>query len=832
MNDREKALTIYEFDQAHRFHEDPQNGDNLDPIQCYNAYGYNLCGTDAAILTALYQKAGLRARAGWPRGHSTVEVFFDGAFRYLDGDEHIIALKTDNETIANEEDFVRDPWLLKRTHGYGIKGWPWEVKRNELTAALFWYRGSRAKIHSVTAGRTMGFELRSGEKLTWLWEERRKPVGRIAFAPNRDYAGKHFHALWEYTCRDDDAIGPFRVPWPIVGATIESSASGAIAVSLDGKQFKEAPSADWRKGIADDEFLALIGRKRNEPPPYAVWFRLPADLAAPVTLRLDLQVAPKSLPRLALGSNTFRYRDDSARREVEIVYVWRENHDNSPPFAPAQLVFPADGTKVAGSDITFEWTPAADPDGDKISDYEFVLSGDPDARRPLSSNFHALLSFSPHKGTTRWQTPHAGLLNPSRKYHWRVRARDERGCWGAWSGPWSFQVEAPATPVPLEPAVDHEKRTVTLRWKAASAKTVRVFGSRYRGFSPHAQPHKMLTEYRGDRYTLADEPSNLLAEVEGSEWVIGFDDTEQLRPFYRLQAVADSGEESGCSEQIEIPGPVLLSQPTVRLQPGQTRVPLSILSSAGRLANADPNGYHMTMECADTWRVEPLAQPIEAGKRVKARIQIAGSSYANLDRSAEFDLTLHGGGNGDWKPATNQPPSSHRVLLQEDFSSFQLARAEESSESYARVTRPLELTGTEKQTDGYKGKLAIDFSLLWTTPQWNCRHEIQLHGNDNQWVYLTITPWNSISIIQKLKGQDATTYRSPRSFAYPYGELVSFRWEIDEPGVHRVFRGSELIFELKLPSCMDAISQLRLAAVMNHPDRGSLGFGIVSVETR
>jgi len=48
------------------------------------------------------------------------QVFYDDAWHLYDGDMHSLYLLRDNETVAGEQDLVRDHDLIKRTHTQGI----------------------------------------------------------------------------------------------------------------------------------------------------------------------------------------------------------------------------------------------------------------------------------------------------------------------------------------------------------------------------------------------------------------------------------------------------------------------------------------------------------------------------------------------------------------------------------------------------------------------------------------------------------------------------------------------------------------------------------------
>jgi hypothetical protein len=100
-NDRERAIAIWRFVINNRFHATPNDGDNIDPVKQFNVYGYSLCGDIAQTIRQLWKVAGFKTRCGRPHGHCLTEVWFDNEWRMLDGDEQIICLRRDNETIGN-----------------------------------------------------------------------------------------------------------------------------------------------------------------------------------------------------------------------------------------------------------------------------------------------------------------------------------------------------------------------------------------------------------------------------------------------------------------------------------------------------------------------------------------------------------------------------------------------------------------------------------------------------------------------------------------------------------------------------------------------------------
>ncbi|MCZ6636473.1 MAG: hypothetical protein O7G87_23995, partial [bacterium] len=177
MDDAEKALALWTFQRGCRFHATPYDRDNGNVVRMLNVYGYTLCGDDSYALADLWRASRLRVRNGHPVGHSTTEVFYNGMWHLLDGDEHVICLMRDNKTIAGEAEIVADHDLMKRTHVYGILRED-ERDTDEFSASLFFYEEERKEEKGIYPAHQMAMILRPGEALTWRWDGRGKFHGR------------------------------------------------------------------------------------------------------------------------------------------------------------------------------------------------------------------------------------------------------------------------------------------------------------------------------------------------------------------------------------------------------------------------------------------------------------------------------------------------------------------------------------------------------------------------------------------------------------------------------------------------------------------------------
>jgi hypothetical protein len=140
MTESDKARALRWQEIQHRFHLEGDNEELLDPVKVFNVYGYNTCGNDSICLAGLWRKAGFKVAPARLVGHCVTQVFYGGSWHLMDGDMHSIYLLRDNETIAGEQELVRDHDLIRRTHTQGIlqpdrrEGDEWESNRYPVAA--------------------------------------------------------------------------------------------------------------------------------------------------------------------------------------------------------------------------------------------------------------------------------------------------------------------------------------------------------------------------------------------------------------------------------------------------------------------------------------------------------------------------------------------------------------------------------------------------------------------------------------------------------------------------------------------------------------------------
>ncbi len=496
--DEEKAFALWRFFRHTRYQMGNGDPSTLQPVRYLNVYGYGICGHTAAAFVSLCEAAGLRARV-WEIWHHTVsEVFYNGGWHMLDANAKYFYPTWDNRSVASIEQLERDPSLVRRCFSPG--GRP-RLSFAQLYATTLDNYIEHGYDHQMYLGYTMAITLRPGERIVRWWEPkgkfygqgwrrtpRRYANGQIVYKP--DLAGEAF--LRTITARGESREGcpnPFnmttvaadgqsanlhvgrkhdsvydrpshwgvdvRSPYVIVGgrvrAKLHKGGSGRydrLSLHLSAGEGPDRRRELWKaEGTGDFEVdldLDEHFQRENAPPlyGYTVQLQAMADIAAApavqsgideLELVTDIQVAPESLPRLSLGKNVVRYWDESGdARRVKVTLVYEEHHDNAPPDPPA-LKKPADKARVKSLAPTLTWEPARDPDGDQVVDYYIMVSPNPRCVWPISANFEGNLG-----PVTEFAVPE-GWLVPGQTYYWRVKARSDKGRWGAWSPIRSFR---------------------------------------------------------------------------------------------------------------------------------------------------------------------------------------------------------------------------------------------------------------------------------------------------------------------------------------------------------------------------------------------------------
>ncbi|MGA2032055.1 MAG: Ig domain-containing protein [Thermoguttaceae bacterium] len=630
MTDAEKAFALWFQEIRYRHHSPGDNNELGDPVKVFNIYGYNTCGNDSICMATLWHKAALKVAPARALGHCISQAFYDNGWHFYDGDMHSVYLLRDNQTVAGEQDIVRDHDLVKRTHSKGIL-FPDTWWDGPGMCAMYFYEGEVDGQRNGKADTTMNMVLRPGEAIVWRWGQLDPVKYHGALMTMPTYMSPIYNGLWEY--RPDFS----QQAWRKGAATVENIAAGSDGLAAeDGKKGTiiwtmrspyvmvggrlEAEGADAKFSISADgkawqtvkdnldKFFSVVG-----PPRYQ--YKLKCQLQGAARLRRlaivnDLQMAPSALPEMVVGTNAFTYSDQSAEgRKVRITHRWVERSLAKPPQAPRSPLYPPDGGASDGTDVVFRWAAANDPDGVAIGDYHFELSSRADMSFPLSMCFYKLISRTADaikekdKRTGREQITvkaqytltQPGLLTPDRRYYWHVRAMGGKGAWGPWSKTWSFTAGGPAQPLSVALDYDQAAGQGILRWKANPAGRppvkYRVYGSDEKGFTIAEQRFQSTVGVTKEDMAAWNPwfPANFIAETTATELpVLGreVDLPAANKTHYRVVAVDDRGKRSGPSDYATARRPMIYSKPVLSAKVGaEYRYQLSTNRSLGDLSS-------------------------------------------------------------------------------------------------------------------------------------------------------------------------------------------------------------------------------------------------------
>jgi hypothetical protein len=606
-------------------------------------------------MAGLWKKAGLKVAPARIVGHCATQVYYDGGWHLFDGDMHSMYLMRDNQTVAGEQDLVADHDLIRRTHTQGILQ-PDGRAGDEWESSIYVFEGAVNGDRSSETRTSMGMTLRPHEALVWQWGHA-TPVKYHGTSPK--FPDRICNGLWEY--RPDFAQANWRKgtrsveavedrsdglaatsgqtgtilwtmasPYVSIGGRLEIEGTGAkFAISWDGKTWDEC-SADLAPHFTQQ------GAARYS---YLLRCQLTGDARLKrLAIVNDVQMAPLTLPGMGIGPNAFAYTDQSpGDRQVRITHEWVERSASKPPAAPQEPIFPRDGAEIDGTDVTFRWQPAIDPDGDRIDDYHFELSSRPDMKWPLSMSFAKLISRTADAGQAQFTLGAPGQLNSGSTYFWHVRARDNQGVWGPWSKTWSFRPIGPGVPSNLEIHYDAQRNVGTLSW-SCNADKYRIYASDEKGFTASDEPYRVTTGISKD--LPATFPANFVTETRATEiQVLGL--TVKLpganKAYYRVVGVNRAGKRSGASDYAAAPRPLIFSQPVVKAKPGaEYEYLLAAVRSLGDLRTRVVDGK----ETMNFWDVEKPRYRLEKAPAWLKLDEATGRLFGKPDTPGRAEVTV------------------------------------------------------------------------------------------------------------------------------------------------------------------------------------------------
>ena len=601
-DDQEKIYRIWDHVRKQRHHDFPIFGSGKhyqelhDPVKYLLIYGGGFCDDTGCVISSLSHRAGFnQERVGRNpivralHGHMMSEVFDDGAYQFMDGDESAFYLDRENERPVSGDAVARDHDLAHREAHYGPQFQGWE--RSEGAAALFG-KDDETTTH-LEMGHTMNMDLRPGERLEYLWEYRagypaeRPDIERRYWWNSRSfYRPPLTRATLDSTfdsivaCRptfeNRDAVlhtDPGKtaeiafhvaLPYVVSDATLAvdvecvGKARWSVAVSPDGYD----PVTVERREILGRDLIECSlspGLKLKDDVPvyvYHVSIRITPSGEGHATLKnlcvtTDFLANPLLFPYLRRGRNEIAYEDESTGpREVRIEHEWQENTDYQPPAAPSQPLSPTAGAESRDSILPFRWASVPNAGA-----YHLLVTTRRDTDLPYRTAYDVIVD------TNEYVVPFTGMFSPDRSYYWRVRAQDSNGVWSEWSPTWSFTWSGPRVPVGLG-TVSRDGEMI-LEWEAnprgERPHHYKVYGSNIKGFSVHDATHTVMS--------LGEVGPNLVCETaERSCTVVSPDPAlpNMNKAFYRVVAVDGHGTESGCSDYVELPHPLIVSEPATR----------------------------------------------------------------------------------------------------------------------------------------------------------------------------------------------------------------------------------------------------------------------------
>jgi len=613
-NDQEKVYLIWQFLRSNRHHDDHLHSGRWsnelhDPVKMLAIYGAGLCDDSGSIGASMYWAAGFREPEPFVRGlhgHMMCEVFAEGRWQFMDIDENVLYLDRENRLPVSGDVIVGDHDLAHRESHFGpsFSGWT----RARRAAALFGRDDSRTT--RLAKGYEIRVNLRPSERIEYRWDNigkwsmsmldrQRRWVGnsRTIYEPAlrsikpeaheaQNVSPITFEGRPAIAAEDADGSITYRMSSAFVfcggSATAAFNLGGASdqasieAWATDNKsEGKTEPVTLWqatgpgprRAEVKLDEAL----NPTSGPPEYEFWVRVrlssssrkAAAVLTDLSIRGDIMVSPIFLQRLRLGENKVVYSNDSGPDgKVRVTYKWRETTATKPLPAP-KLIYPPDGQMLRDEMVTYKWQPV-----DGAVTYHFQVSRDPMMRWPYRPSFDVI------HNVTEYCLPFWGIYSPDEDYYWRVRARNDKGIWGAWSDIRTFQWTGPC--VPKNVKLTSGEGTFTFSWvpnpRGQRPVAYEVYGSNIKGFSVSKKPYEIET--------LGTVPANYLGRTTSTHIVVagqraaenvpvGVENPDNLnRCYYRVVAIDEHGTRSGCSAYVELPHPYIWTEPPTTVRAG------------------------------------------------------------------------------------------------------------------------------------------------------------------------------------------------------------------------------------------------------------------------
>jgi hypothetical protein len=588
---KDSILNLWNTLVKSRIHYAPPNYDAYNMINMQVIYGYGTCDVVARNAVRALKYVGYDAESIFMPHHTIANLSLKDGEAVIDADMETFYLDYDNKTLVGFNTLVKDKYLISRTRHYG-RVMPYDPGKNSLVSRKY-YLLSGPKLFTGGKIPDYRFDLRPGEWISFSWNRSKSFIqqwdgfysvpdlyttdvianGQIVLETSFDESilpelgvylygvktGSKEHGTAKiYTDVDSAFIDiPVKSPFPVLESEIRfwmnsscENDSIIIYISDDYWNWTRVGEAIYVSNGEESKLEISSALKykvygTSLPMAYNFYLRLSlhkSDISSflgidSVILSNTFQISRAFLPSLELGNNILNYTDQNDEGETlaEIFLEWQESLENTPPIYSMSPIFPEDGQIVDSLYFKFSWEPSYDPDGDQITEYEFMLSDQPGVEFPLSPNFHVYTSSMGPDLLNTFKVSEIGWLNSEEEYYWKVRAKDSRGAWSKWSETWSFIPRGVMQPRKLEYEVDGD--TVFLRWenngKGVKPDFFKIYGSdESDGFFPSFE--------------------NLISTSSDTAFNLTISDTRRPLSFYRVSACTIDGQESLPSRYITV----------------------------------------------------------------------------------------------------------------------------------------------------------------------------------------------------------------------------------------------------------------------------------------
>lgn len=252
-------------------------------------------------------------------------------------------------------------------------------------------------------------------------------------------------------------------------------------------------------------------------------------------IKTIFQFNPNAIPKLDLGENIIRLESFNKEQiHIQFGMLFEPLKNVSLPDVVQTPIFPQNDQNLSGSKFGFKWQFPSSTNVAMITDYRVQVSERSDFKTVVSSTFDHFGNTGEQPGYGVFQIPQNGLLQPDKRYFWRVSYRRNDGIWSEWSEGWSFNV---TNPKPPRLVID----------KLSSDEVV------IRAVSQSAQ--NMPTGYilRGSNKLGFQWSEGIIIDTLNSDNIhINGRDSGQVFSFYRAVSIDASGVESGPSEPLPL----------------------------------------------------------------------------------------------------------------------------------------------------------------------------------------------------------------------------------------------------------------------------------------